>query len=375
MDIYGIGCKPIYPVLSSSYLSCNICACVWVRVCACVWGQTWLREEDTWCDRLGTESGRKAEENVFPQRDCVQKPENCNLRYEYITQLLVIGRVNVMQQRLLAPRSLADCDWGGASFSADTKKKKKNSYLRCHNACLPPRVCANGGFAPSSAESLLLTFTSIGRGPARAAAGTCPFPGILAPSQSISQTRGKVFKLDLKTQTPQMLRTLAFLLEPDEEGARMMNIPAFSVTHKQFSTKNLVKYRLTTSDVCARGCMRSRGMRFLCFWQACVRAPLLERTLDGKPAWRRCTLNSKVCEVVCEKLVGWERRKRRRRERGSENSLWLLSEYSPHAPLQCRSRLCRACSRLCVEDSHTSFEEKAELWNEPEPEERERVLN
>lgn len=125
MDIYGIGCKPIYPVLSSSYLSCNICACVWVRVCACVWGQTWLREEDTWCDRLGTESGRKAEENVFPQRDCVQKPENCNLRYEYITQLLVIGRVNVMQQRLLAPRSLADCDWGGASFSADTKKKKK----------------------------------------------------------------------------------------------------------------------------------------------------------------------------------------------------------------------------------------------------------
>lgn len=49
--------------------------------------------------------------------------------------------------------------------------------------------------------------------------------------------------------------------------------------------------------------------------------------------------------------------------RRSKNSLWLFGEYSPHAPLSGAGlRLCRACSRLCDEDS-----DKRKSAEEPEP--------
>lgn len=44
---------------------------------------------------LARETGGGTEENVFPQRDCIQSPENCNLRYEFITRLLLNRLVSV----------------------------------------------------------------------------------------------------------------------------------------------------------------------------------------------------------------------------------------------------------------------------------------
>ncbi len=64
---------------SYSYPPCNICVCVCVCVCVRerererVMASMSLRGgEDTSCVRLGTGSGRKTEENVFLQRDCIQ---------------------------------------------------------------------------------------------------------------------------------------------------------------------------------------------------------------------------------------------------------------------------------------------------------------
>lgn len=46
----------------------------------------------------------------------------------------------------------------------------------------------------------MLGFNAVVRGPVQAATMTCPFTGILVPSHSVSETRGKVFKLDLKKE-------------------------------------------------------------------------------------------------------------------------------------------------------------------------------
>lgn len=80
--------------------------CMNVCVCVCEAFRD-LRVSD-----LARKSGRKTQENVFPQRDCIQKPENCNLRYEFITWLSHQqqqnagrgreGGHNVVQQRPLA---------------------------------------------------------------------------------------------------------------------------------------------------------------------------------------------------------------------------------------------------------------------------------
>jgi len=64
------------------------------------------------------------------------------------------------------------------------------------------RVCGRGGFAPSSSESVqwMVAFTSVGWGPVQAATTAWPFAGISVSSHSISETKGKVFKLDLKNK-------------------------------------------------------------------------------------------------------------------------------------------------------------------------------
>lgn len=46
----------------------------------------------------------------------------------------------------------------------------------------------------------MLSFAAVVRGPVQAATVTCPFTGILVPSHSVGETRGKVFKLDLKNK-------------------------------------------------------------------------------------------------------------------------------------------------------------------------------
>lgn len=101
---------------------------------------------------------------------------------------------------------------------------------------------------------------------------------------------------------------------------------------------------------------------------ACVRVcvSLLEMLTNGLIGWKACVTKTQVKfkgRIVYgerDKLVLYvsdierERRGREKEREGEsvKNSLWLLSEYSPHAPLSgAGARLCRACSRLCVGDS------------------------
>lgn len=52
----------------------------------------------------------------------------------------------------------------------------------------------------------MLTCAAVVRGPVRATTVTCPFTGILVPSHGVGETRGKVFKLDLKIKKKETKR-------------------------------------------------------------------------------------------------------------------------------------------------------------------------
>lgn len=86
---------------------------------------------------------------MFPQRDCIQKPENCNLRYEYITQLVVIDGVNVMQQRLLALTATEE------ALLAQLIQKNKQQQKKHLTFGVTMRVC-RCGFAQTGASLRLL---------------------------------------------------------------------------------------------------------------------------------------------------------------------------------------------------------------------------
>lgn len=159
--------------------------------------QTWHGKQE--------ESGRKCVFTTWLN----SKPENCNLRYEFITRPL-INRHNVMQQRPLASarRSVR------GALTAPCSPEPRCFYLRCHKARLLLLVCGRGGFAPSSPESVrwMLSLTAVVWGPAQAATVTRPFVGILVPSHSVSETRRKVFKLDLENKKRNITASVALQL-------------------------------------------------------------------------------------------------------------------------------------------------------------------
>lgn len=55
---------------------------------------------------------------------------------------------------------------------------------------------------------------------------TCPFTGIVVPSHSVNETRGKVFKLDLKTRRYKILLLIALQLLK-KKSADLLNLTLF----------------------------------------------------------------------------------------------------------------------------------------------------
>lgn len=205
----------LYCIMSHSYS--RVCqsvmvitsVCVWPWVCARLKASMSLRGgEDTSCVRLGTGSGRKTEENVFLQRDCIQSLKTVIWDMNSLHGLSSLTGPTVMQQRrLVSHGALSKTLWQCHPPTPVTPHppmiavNSHGPYLRCHKVWLL-QVGRRGGFAPSSSESVrwTLSFTAVVRGSVKAPSMTCPFTGILVPSHSVSQTRGKVFKLGLKNK-------------------------------------------------------------------------------------------------------------------------------------------------------------------------------
>lgn len=107
--------------------------------------------EDTSCVRLGTGSRRKAEENVFLQRDCIQSLKTVISDMNSLHGLSSVTQANVMQQRRLASR------YGPSKAHRQVRVPPiiiiRGPYLRCHKAWLL-QVCRRGSFAPPSLESM-----------------------------------------------------------------------------------------------------------------------------------------------------------------------------------------------------------------------------
>ena len=180
----------------------SVCVCVCVCVRVCVWLPCpWEEEKTLRVSDLAREAGGKTEENVFLQRDCIQSLKTVIWDMNSLHGLSSVAVDNVMQQRRLASHSARPEPLWRRVCPPARRPPAPSAYLRCHNAWLL-RVCGRGGFAPSSSESVrwMLSFTAVVRGPVQAATVTCPLTGILVPSHSVSETRGKVFKLDLENK-------------------------------------------------------------------------------------------------------------------------------------------------------------------------------
>lgn len=167
--------------------------------------------EDTWCVRLGTGSGMKTEENVFLQRDCIQSLKTVIWDLNSLHGLSPFDWNNVVQQRRLASIwPMSEALWQSVCPppprltpkhphpTPTTTTSSPGIYLLCHNAWLL-RFCRRAGCAASSVCVRWMRGLTVGPwGPLGASTVTSPFTGILVPFHS--QTKGKVFKLDLKNR-------------------------------------------------------------------------------------------------------------------------------------------------------------------------------
>ena len=260
-----------------------------------------LREgKDTSCVRLGTRSRRKTEENVFLQRDCIQSLKTVIWDMNSLHGLSSVAGDNVMQQRRLASLgAVSERLWRWVS------PHHTRTHLRCHKARLL-QVCGRGGFAPSSSESVrwMLSFTAVVWGPVQAATMTCPFTGIVVPSHSVSETRGKVFKLDLKNKDIKKCYCLLHWLQPSKSQTcwirlcsikrtrAYMLVPIWAIHTTQYSswlTSILtVRVRSNTSSVhvpvCA--CTRARVAVMYVWAQVRARVHLLGERRLGLIEWK-----------------------------------------------------------------------------------------